>query len=225
MSTIKHIVIAAAGMGTRMGSETPKCLIEFNGKPLIEHLLTILHDCKDIRIVVGHNADKIISFTQKIRKDIIYIINNSYMSTTTLSSYMLGSRFLKDPVCYMDADIYFNPDSLKSFFEKTQQRPDSPLIGVTPVKTRDCVYARLNKEKDKVMSFSRLQKNTADDLWEWANIAYLPDGVLSHDEGQPVYQILADSLPLPAFIIDSYEMDTPEDMTNAIKALDLKVPI
>ena len=77
MSTVKHIVIAAAGMGTRMGSETPKCLIELNGKPLIQHLLTMLHDCEDIRIVVGHNASKIISFTQKIRKDIIYIINNS----------------------------------------------------------------------------------------------------------------------------------------------------
>ena len=139
------------------------------------------------------------------------------MNTSTLSSYILGARYLDAPVYYMDADIYFQPDSLNEFFKKAEQTPNKPLIGVTSVKTQDCVFAHLNSEKNKVISFLRLQKDL-NDLWEWANIAYLPKGILSNDQNQPVYYALEHALPLPAFIIESYEMDTPQDMANATKA-------
>ena len=222
MSFIKHFVIAAAGMGTRMGGDKPKCLLEFKGKPLIEHLLNLLEDCEDIRIVVGHCADDIISLTKEIRKDITYVINNSYRNTTTLGSYILGARHLKDPVYYVDADIYFNPISFGQFIEESKINPKRPLIGVTSVKTQDCVYAQLNDKKDEVIAFTRNQPDKSKRIWEWANISYLPNGFLYHDENQAVYSILEESLPLPAFIIDSYEMDTPQDMANAIKALKYK---
>ncbi len=220
MQPVKHIVIAAAGMGIRMGKQMPKCMVEFNGKPLIEHLLGMLGgDYTDIRIVVGYKADSVISFTRKIRKDIIYVLNNNYMGTKTLASYMLGARYLKDPVYYMDADIYFQPDSLNEFFSKAEQFPKMPLIGVTAVKTQGCIFAGLNQEKDKIISFSRSSRHATEELYEWANIAYLPKGALVNDKNQAVYQALEYLLPLPAFIIDSYEMDTPEDVANQTKLL------
>lgn len=44
-------------------------------------------------------------------------------------------------------------------------------------------------------------------------------GILAQDENQAVFQALEQSLPLPAFIIESYEMDTPQDKANAARLL------
>ena len=53
MSFIKHAIISAAGMGTRLGLNTPKCLLKFNGVSIIEHQLDLLRDVEDVRVVVG----------------------------------------------------------------------------------------------------------------------------------------------------------------------------
>lgn len=53
MQTVKNVVIAAAGMGTRLGIGKPKCLLEINDKALLEYQLDLLKDIKNIFIVVG----------------------------------------------------------------------------------------------------------------------------------------------------------------------------
>ena len=57
-------IILAAGMGTRLGKYTedlPKCMLNFNGKPLIEQQVETLRRCgiTDITIVRGYMPDKI----------------------------------------------------------------------------------------------------------------------------------------------------------------------
>ena len=37
MSIIKHAIISAAGMGTRLGLNLPKCLLQFSGVSIIKH--------------------------------------------------------------------------------------------------------------------------------------------------------------------------------------------
>ena len=51
------LVILAAGRSTRMGA--PKALVEFNGRGLLEHILSPpwLHDLGDVVVVLGHHAD------------------------------------------------------------------------------------------------------------------------------------------------------------------------
>lgn len=63
-------IILAAGKGTRMKSELPKCVYPFFGKPM---LLYIINSCKkagidDICVVVGHKKEMI----QDILKDSVY---------------------------------------------------------------------------------------------------------------------------------------------------------
>ncbi|MBU0761629.1 MAG: nucleotidyltransferase family protein [Candidatus Altiarchaeota archaeon] len=58
------LVIVAGGLATRMRpitEEIPKCLIDVNGKPLIEHQLEFFreHGFKDIVFCVAHLADKV----------------------------------------------------------------------------------------------------------------------------------------------------------------------
>jgi UDP-N-acetylglucosamine diphosphorylase/glucosamine-1-phosphate N-acetyltransferase len=56
-----HIIILAAGKGTRMGVPHPKVLVEINGKPIFKHLTDELAKVfSDITIVVGHEGQKVI---------------------------------------------------------------------------------------------------------------------------------------------------------------------
>jgi molybdenum cofactor cytidylyltransferase len=51
------LVVLAAGQSTRMGS--PKALVEFDGRPLLEHLLAspLLREFGDVVVVLGHHAE------------------------------------------------------------------------------------------------------------------------------------------------------------------------
>ena len=56
-----HAIVLAAGKGTRMNSELPKCAIPFLGKPMVKY---ITDDCKnigisDISVVIGYKKEEI----------------------------------------------------------------------------------------------------------------------------------------------------------------------
>ena len=56
-----HLVILAAGKGTRLKSKRPKVLHEIGGRPLLEHVIRAaaqLIPPRDIFTIVGHEADK-----------------------------------------------------------------------------------------------------------------------------------------------------------------------
>src|SRR4026208_1905273 len=56
-----HVVILAAGQGTRMKSRMPKVLHRLAGKPLIEHVLDTAQTVtpETITIVVGDEAESV----------------------------------------------------------------------------------------------------------------------------------------------------------------------
>ena len=61
MTTDLHVVILAAGKGTRMKSATPKVLHSLAGRPLIEHILSTVDHLKaaSTTLVVGHGANEV----------------------------------------------------------------------------------------------------------------------------------------------------------------------
>src|SRR5512146_1129903 len=56
-----HIVVLAAGKGTRMKSALPKVLHPLAGRPLIEHVLRAVRPlgAASTVLVVGHGADEV----------------------------------------------------------------------------------------------------------------------------------------------------------------------
>ena len=56
-----HVVVLAAGKGTRMKSEVPKVLHHISGLPIIEHVLrkAVALSPASITVVVGHGADQV----------------------------------------------------------------------------------------------------------------------------------------------------------------------
>ena len=59
MSSDLHVVVLAAGQGTRMKSSLPKVLHPVAGRPMIHHVLAAARAAKpaSIALVVGHRAD------------------------------------------------------------------------------------------------------------------------------------------------------------------------
>jgi len=204
MQIVEHAVIAAAGMGTRLGFGQPKCLIEVNGKPLIGHLLDRLRNVPNVRVVTGFMAADVIDYVSQVRKDVIFVQNHAFRSTTTLTSYVMGAVGINSPVLYMDADIYFEPNSFSNFLVECEQKTGS-IIAVTHTKTQDCVYVHRDTQKCAT-GFSRTKASD----WEWANLAWLEKNIL-RDRNTSVYVQLEKSLPLKTCEIIGYEVDTPED--------------
>ncbi|VFS90048.1 putative sugar nucleotidyltransferase [Pseudomonas aeruginosa] len=53
MSPIEHAVISAAGIGSRLGLNKPKCLVEVGGKTLLAQHLERLAEIPNVWVVVG----------------------------------------------------------------------------------------------------------------------------------------------------------------------------
>lgn len=65
MKTPLHVIILAAGQGSRMKSSLPKVLHAIAGKPMLHHVIDTARelDAAGIHVVIGHGADKVRSTT------------------------------------------------------------------------------------------------------------------------------------------------------------------
>jgi len=106
-------IILAAGMGTRLGHYTqnlPKCMLNFNGKTLIQRQIETLKSCgiNDITIVKGYMPDKI-----EIAGTKTYL-NHDYSNTNMVETLFCAEAEMDENedllVCY--ADIIYEPKIL-----------------------------------------------------------------------------------------------------------------
>ena len=82
---IKHIVIQAGGLGSRMGSYTnnrAKCLIPYNGKTIIQHTLDFFKD-KKIYIICDYKKEQLMNYISKILKYDVTFIETEEKTTTS----------------------------------------------------------------------------------------------------------------------------------------------
>jgi choline kinase len=201
---VDTVVICAAGLGSRLGLDTPKCLVKVGNQPLIYYLLKVLEDVKNIRIVVGFKEEEVIACVKAIRSDVVFIRNKNYMSTTNSYSLFLGSRDLSGPFVNIDGDMYLTQQNFDLFCSKINENED--LIAVTKSYTEDAVFVKLD-DNQQVIAFSR---EKISDL-EWTGIAYFSNVKISQ-EGKYVYQEIEKYLPVEAIEIECFEIDTPRDL-------------
>jgi NDP-sugar pyrophosphorylase family protein len=207
---IEHAVIAAAGIGSRLGHGIPKCLVEVGGETLIAKQLDLLSGVPDVRVVIGYQEGAVIDRIRASRAEVTFVRNARFRETTTQDSYALGAEGLTGSCLFMDADIFFDAQSFHEFtrFAATQ----TLAIGVTAAKTDNAVFANTRVSVDgklEVVSF------TADpEPFEWANIVYAPASAFFQGRGA-VFETLDALLPAPAKEIVSYEIDTEADLERA----------
>lgn len=103
-------ILLAAGMGTRLRPltlETPKSLIEVNGKPLLERQVEFLKEkgIKEIIVVTGYLNKKFEYLKEKYGVKLVF--NDKYDIYNNIYSMYLVRKYLGDSYV-IDADVYIN---------------------------------------------------------------------------------------------------------------------
>src|ERR1700690_2602459 len=106
-------VILAAGRGSRLGhlgSDPPKCLVELEGRPLIERQVAALRrgGANEIGVVRGYPAE-MIDFP-----GLAYFVNERWAETSMVMSLATAASWLRaEPVIVSYADIFYRSELVR----------------------------------------------------------------------------------------------------------------
>lgn len=200
----KTVVISCAGMGTRFGIGVTKALVDIAGKPLIIRQLEMLNKVKDVRIVVGFQAEKVIDLVKNYRSDIMFAFNNDYKTTGTGASLSKGMINANEYIVALDGDLLVHPNDMAMVLDSQYEC----IGGGTPT-TDNPVLMTLDKD-DRVIEFSRDRGEL-----EWTGLAQIKSSRLKSGDGH-VYQMIEPLLPIKAVRIRTREVDTVNDYERAV---------
>jgi len=210
--SVNHVVISAAGIGSRLGLDMPKCLVKLGKERLIYYLLNILEDVQNVRIVVGFKEKEVIEYVKRIRRDVVFVRNPDYNKTTNSYSLYLGSHDLNEPFITIDGDMIIDQKNFDLF--RNSVVPGKDLLGITKAKTEDAVFVKLDN-KGCITEFSRDPISE----YEWSGIACLSN-IQIRKEGKYIYQEIEPFLPIPSVEIDCWEIDTPTDLDLVVNEVE-----
>lgn len=114
MLDTKVAVVLAAGDGSRLGLNMPKCLININGKTIIERLYEILDLYVNIIVlVIGFKAEEVKAKTSHLKK-LVYVENSEYATTETYYSLWLTKKYAQHGFYLIDGDMIFDKEIFES---------------------------------------------------------------------------------------------------------------
>jgi len=207
MQFFKTVILNCAGLGNRLGLGRTKALLNLEGRPLIHWQLDMLKEVKDIRIVIGFEAQEVINAVLAVRSDVLFVFNHAYYSTKTGTSLALGAAYIDNFVISLDGDLLVHPEDFKYFLSL-----DEECLAYTEVNTEQPCYIKLknNKDKEYISQFT-----TKKEPYEWTGLAQIHSSKIKLINSN-IYEILTPFLPLPAIKIKSQEIDTLSDYNKAV---------
>lgn len=148
MSDTRTAVILAAGDGSRLGLNLPKCLIDINGKTVIERLYEILDPYVDtIVLVLGYKAEEVKAKTTHLKK-LVYIENPEYATTETYYSLWLARKYASDGFYLIDGDMVIEKEIFESIAKESHDDcaiidySTKPDVGVICTDQRICAIGK-----------------------------------------------------------------------------------
>ena len=125
------LIFLAAGKGKRIYQKIKKnkCLIEINGKTLIENLINEVKKTKikHIAIVTGFKANKIRKSLYKHKK-IKFIHNKNYDKKEMLYSLIVGLKKFDTNLIFAYTDILFTSKIINKIIEKNSKNLTLPIF-------------------------------------------------------------------------------------------------
>lgn len=208
MACSRTVIISCAGMGNRLGLGTTKALVEIDGKPLIIRHLEMLKDEKDIRVVVGYQAKKVIEVVNQYRKDVVFVFNHKYRETGTGASVALASKYANEYILSLDGDLLVHPDDMKKILDCEYEFVSGGII-----QSDDPWMLETYKENGKEF-VSAFFRNTGS--YEWNGIAQMKSHKMLNGTGH-VFQLIEPYLPVPFMELRTQEIDTINDYERAVQ--------
>lgn len=210
MAAVETVVICAAGTGSRLGVGVPKCLVSIDGRTIIDRQLDLLDDVPDVRVTVGYREELVVRHVVARRPDVVFCRNPDFQSTATLTSLCRAVADLDRPFLALDGDLLVRPESFRDFM--TACEAGAPVIGISRATTDDAVFVTVDDDRSptEVRAFHRAPAGA----YEWSGPAFLEPRHLGTDTGY-VYEAIEPHIPARAFVLDTAEVDTPDDLDRA----------
>lgn len=211
MQSIENAVIAAAGLGSRLGLGHPKCMLELGGITLLTRMIRMLEPhVSRIHVVIGYREDMIIEHCARYHPKVVLVRNPEFRTTNTAQSLALGAHYMTGKCVFLDGDLVINPVSFGEFLH--QAAHSEMLIGLCQPNTENAVFVDADDSADglTVSGFTRESRT----CYEWANVFVGPSTLMNSAENY-VFEQLAKLLPLPGRILELAEIDTISDMHSA----------
>jgi len=199
------IVISAAGMGSRLGMDVPKALIEVGGTPILARQLAALSDVDDVIVVVGYRGELVVDLLRELRSDARVLQNPDYATTGTAASVALAAEQTTGWLLALDGDVLVRTDDL----EALRDQPGA-CLGLTTTRTAQPVFAHLDAGDD-VVELSQDDPSP----WEWSGAAKLHVLTARELGTGHVFTGLAPFLPIASLPIDCVEIDDLDDLRYA----------
>ena len=169
-------LMLAAGMGKRLGKYTAgntKCMLNVNGKTLIERAIEALLDAgvKKLVMVVGYKGENVKKFlleecTNPRIKDmeLVFIDNDIYDKTNNIYSlYLAKDELAKDDTILLESDLIYDYELIKRLVESKEDN----LVSVAKYKQwMDGTVIKIGKN-DKIIEFIEKKNFDFNDIAEY----------------------------------------------------------
>tara|TARA_B110000503_G_C7101615_1_gene394041 strand:- start:235 stop:987 length:753 start_codon:yes stop_codon:yes gene_type:complete len=158
------MIIVAAGQGIRLRPLTnnkPKCMVEYDEKPIIDYILDAADHCNitDIAVVNGYKKEVLESYLED--RGCTFFTNEEFDATNMVTSLFTAKEFMNDDLIISYADIVYKPEILEKLMasnadfsvvvdnewkELWSLRMESPLEDAETMKIRDGNIVELGKK-------------------------------------------------------------------------------
>ncbi len=120
-------ILISAGQGTRLLPLTihlPKCLVEINGRAILDHQIDALHEAgiEEVIVVCGYRNEQIREHLQKYRAPVTtrLLINPFWSVGSSIGSVWAARDYLDDPFCLINGDTVFDATVIKDAWQRAQ---------------------------------------------------------------------------------------------------------
>jgi choline kinase len=211
LQTVESAVIAAAGLGSRLGLGQPKCMLEIGGRTLLSRQIALLErHVSTIHVVVGYREDLVVDYCARNHPKVVLVRNPEFRTTNTARSLSMGARHIHGKCIFLDGDLILEPESLASFIAFGAKC--DLLVGLCRPSTENAVFVKTRCEggEIEVTGFSREEKSSH----EWANLFIGSSDLMDGAQGF-VFEKLIEHLPLRGYFLEVAEVDTAADLALA----------
>ena len=234
-------LLLAAGSGNRLQPLTdsiPKCLIEINGRPILERLIDNLCDngFKRLVIVVGYMHHCIRRFVNEYAGDLTieFITNPLYQTTNNIYSLWLARNKIQESFLLVESDLVFESSQLEGLLypNKIAISRMQPWMNGTTITidsfNRVQAFGMGGNGYTEITRYKTVNIYSLSDS-TWRKVVERLELHISSGKVNEYYEVvfkemIADgSLSMDGVFFDPerwYEIDTPADLANAERILE-----